>query len=425
MAAGVTLPLEAQDWPQWRGPNFDGSTTASNLPTTFSKTENVAWVVDVFGASAATPIVQGDTVFLSTEDRRTRSLDALALDFATGKVRWRQHVSQGAAHNERANYAGPSPATDGERVIFYYGNGALGAFSLDGKPLWATNVGPFAFLWTYSTSPLLYGGRLYIQILQRNVPVGGRGSRDGRNVSYLLALDPASGKELWRAVRPSDAREESLEAFSSPVPHTHAGQTEILVAGGDCITGHNPATGGELWRWGNWNPSRIGHWRLVPSPVAGAGVALACAPKGGPVFAVKLGQRGYLTDSGLAWTSTERDVSSDVSTPLFYKGRFYVLNSDKRVLACVDPASGKVLWQGRLESRAKIEASPTGADDKIYMISHRGEVFVAAAGDEFKVLHTTAMGDDDDRLIRSSIVASGSSLFVRTDSKLYRLARSK
>jgi outer membrane protein assembly factor BamB len=159
--------------------------------------------------------------------------------------------------------------------------------------------------------------------------------------------------------------------------------------------------------------------------VAGAGVALACAPKGGPVFAVKLGQRGKLTDSGLAWTSTERDVSTDVSTPLFYQGRFYVLNSDKRVLACVEPASGKVLWQGRLEGRAKIEASPTGADGKIYMISHRGEVFVAAAGEEFKVLHTAALGDDDDRLVRSSIVASGSSLFIRTDSKLYRLARSK
>jgi outer membrane protein assembly factor BamB len=249
--------------------------------------------------------------------------------------------------------------------------------------------------------------------------VSGRGSRDGRHDSYLLALDPATGKELWRAVRPSDAREESLEAFSTPIPCTHAGRTEILVAGGDCFTGHDGETGREIWRWGSWNPSRTGHWRLVPSPVAGDGVALVCAPKGGAVYAVKLGQHGNLDDSALAWKSAGREVSTDVSTPLFYKGRFYVLNSDRRTLACVDPVSGKAFWVGQLDSRAKIEASPTGADDRIFVISHRGEVFVAGTGDEFKVLHTAAMGDEGDRDVRSSIAIAHGSLLIRTGSKLY------
>ncbi len=423
LGAGATSALPAAPWSQWRGPFFNGSSDERNLPVTFSKTEHVLWVADLPGPGAATPVVRGRSVFVSTTDRRTRTLQAMALDFGNGKVRWQQKVSDGYGQDDRANYAGPSPVCDDQRVVFYYGNGALAVFTLDGQPLWATNVGPFAFLWTYSTSPLLFQGRLYIQILQRNVPVNGRASRDGQNVSCLLALDPATGKELWRAVRPSEAREESREAFTTPIPYTHAGRTEILVVGGDCLTGHDWETGKELWRWGTWNPTRIGHWRLVPSPVAGDGVVLACAPKGGAVYAVKLGQQGSLGDSALAWKSADREVSSDVSTPLFYQHRFYVLNSDRRSLACLEPATGKVIWTGQLESRAKIEASPTGADDKIYAINHRGEVFVLAAGDEFKVLHTVAMGDENDKLVRSSIAVSGSSLFIRTESKLCRVGR--
>ena len=111
-------------------------------------------------------------------------------------------------------------------------------------------------------------GLCYIQVLQRNVPVQGRGG--DHNESYLLALDPKTGKELWKHIRPSDAVAESLEAFSTPMPYTHPGRAELLITGGDCISGHNPDTGEELWRWGTWNPQKIGHWRLVPSPVAGA-----------------------------------------------------------------------------------------------------------------------------------------------------------
>src|SRR2546426_3783149 len=228
-----------------------------------------------------------------------------------------------------------------------------------------------------------------------------------------------TGKELWRHVRPADAVQESLEAFTTPIPFTHDGRSEILIAGGDCITGHDPAAGRELWRWGTWNPDKIGHWRLVPSPVAGGGTVLACAPKGSPVYAVKAGGNGALKESDLGWISQDREVSSDVSTPLFYKGHFFILNSDKRMLSCVDPATGKVIWTGNLESKAKIEASPTGADDKIYAMNHRGDVFVVQAGNEFKLLHTISLGDEGDKDLRSGIAVSQGQLFIRTGGKLY------
>jgi outer membrane protein assembly factor BamB len=428
LAALLLFPaasLLAENWPHWRGPNFNGSSAEQNLPEKFSKTDKVKWVADLPGPSAATPIVWGDHVFVSSTDLKTKSLHALALDRQTGKELWNHEVSPEFGRDDLSNYASPSPVTDGHLVFFYYGNGELVAFDFAGKKVWSRNIqqdyGQFAFQWTYATSPTLVDGKLIIQVLQRDVPVNGRGRKDGPNDSYLLALEPATGKELWKHIRPSEARAESRESFATPIPINHDGKWQLLVAGGDSISAHELESGDELCRWGNYNPTRIGHWRLVPSPVANDSVALVCAPKGSPIYAVKLGGKGKLADSDLAWTSSEREVSSDVCTPLLYQGKFYVLNGERqtKTLTCVDPATGKPDWIGELGSRAKIECSPTGADGKIYFQNFRGEVFVISAGAEFKILHTTPMGDEGDDKLRSTIVPAQGNLFIRTGSKLY------
>jgi len=422
-AALAPHSLRAENWPHWRGPSFNGSTTEKGLPATFSKTESVKWVANLPGPSAGTPVIWNDRVFVSSVDQQARTLQAMCLDRAVGKTLWQRQTGVGISLDEKSNFASPSPVTDGKRVWFFYGNGELAAFDLDGKQIWSRNIqkdyGQFAFQWTFGSSPTFYAGRLSLQVLQRDVPVHGRGRADGPIDSFLLGLDPQTGKELWRVVRPNDAREESKESYATPIPFTFSGRTELLIAGGDCITGHDPANGKELWRWGTWNPNRITHWRLVPSPVAGGGVVLACGPKGAPVFAVKAGGHGTLNDSGLAWTSAEREISSDVSTPLFYEGRFYILNSDRRTLARVVPETGKVEWTGDTGSQAKIEASPTAADGKIYFLNHRGDVFVVEAGEQFKLLNTAAMGDEGDHDLRSSIAIAHGCLFIRTASKLY------
>jgi outer membrane protein assembly factor BamB len=417
----------ADNWPHLRGPSFTGASSETGLPETFSKTENIRWTAPMPGPAAATPVVWGDRVFVSSTDTQKKSLVALCLDRTKGTVLWQHEIAQGISKDERSNFASGSPAADASLVYFYYGNGDLVAYDHDGKQAWARNIqkdyGQYAFLWTFSSSPTLYDGKLYLQVLQRNVPVNGRGRKDAPNDSYILALDPKTGRELWKQVRPAEAREESYEAYSTPIPFTHEGRGELLVTGADCITGHDLASGQELWRWGTWNLSKITHWRTVVSPVAGGGVVLACAPKGAPIYAVKAGARGVAPNSDLAWTSKDREVSTDVSTPLFYKDRFFVLNSDRKTLACVEPATGRVIWSGSLEGRAKFEASPTGADGRVYMINHRGEVVVASAGEEFKILHRAAMGGDDDETVRSTIAVASGQLFVRTDKVLYCVGR--
>jgi outer membrane protein assembly factor BamB len=307
--------------------------------------------------------------------------------------------------------------------------------------LWDRNVGPFAFQWTFSSSPLLHDGRLIMQVLQRDVAVRGRGKPTG-NESFLLAIDPATGKDLWRTLRPSDAVAESREAFSTPLPFTHQGRKELVVIGGDAISGHDPANGRELWRWGTWNPTRIGHWRLVPSPTVGGGVILACAPKNAPIYAVKPGAKGTLSYKDLAWqshvqptedaaeaapTPNERDVTSDVPTPLFYEGKFYILNGTKKKLIRLNPADGKVEWAGDLGGRSVFQSSPTAADGKIYFMNFDADVFVVdAASTEFKLLHTTNFKDaGDDTRHRSSVAIAHGNLYVRTGTKLYCLERAR
>jgi outer membrane protein assembly factor BamB len=412
---------QAADWGQWRGPNFNGSTDESNLPTQWSQTENVAWSVAMPGPSGSTPVVWGDHVFVSSTDQKKQTVKAICLDRKSGKVLWQHDVAKGVEKkkNWRSTYAGPSPATDGKNVVFFYGNGELITYDFTGQKKWSKNVGPFAFGWTYSTSPLLFDGKLYIQILQRDVAVKGYGV-PGKNDSYLLALDPETGKELWRKLRPSKAKAESLEAFTTPVPYVHQGRKQVLIAGGDALTGHDPATGTELWRWGTWNPERIGHWRLVPSPIAGDGVVVACAPKRSPVYAVKADSKG---DAGLLWSSQDnRPVSSDVPTPAFYDSDFFVLSDVHKMLSRVEPKTGKVKWTIETPGRSKYEASPLAADGKLYLINFDGQVSIIDAQDG-KVLRTISMEDDPRGKIRSSVIASQGQLYVRTDTTLFCIGK--
>lgn len=422
-ACCVTFTACASDWPHWRGPFFNGSSAETNLPTQWSSTDKIAWTVDMPGPSAATPIVWENRVFVSSTDVETRTLHALAIDRLSGKVVWQNKIADAFAKDNMSNYASPSPTTDGKLVVFFYGNGDLAAFSFEGHKLWARNLqsdfGEFAFLFTFASSPTLHNGRLFLQVLQRNVPVQGRGRTDGPIDSFVLALDPQTGKTLWKQTRPTDAVAEAHEAYSTPIPIRSDSRDELAVVGGDCLTGHDPETGRELWRWGTWNPRRIGHWRLVPSPVAGAGVVLACAPKGAPVHAVKLGGSGNLDRSWLLWTSdSNRDVTSDVPTPLFYLGDFYVLSDLRKAISRVDPQTGTAKWTVSLPGQAKYESSPIGADGKIYAVNFQGDVVVVDAA-KGTVLEQIPLGEQGDNRIRSSVAIARGQIFVRTNKRLY------
>ena len=415
---------QAGDWPQWRGPNFNGSTDEKNLPSRWSRTENIAWSADLPSASAATPIVWRDKVFLSVADTTTDTLQAMCFNLTSGKRLWWHNIAKGTRKDHRSNFAAPSPVTDGTVVVFFYGSGDLVCFELDGRHRWARNIqqdyGQFAFGWTFSSSPVLFDGRLYLQVLQRDVPVEGRGLKDRQNESYLLAMDPQTGKMLWRHIRLSEAQGESREAFTTPMPYHNNGTDQLLLVGGDALTGHNPATGEELWRWGTWNPTRIPHWRLVVSPVAGDGIVLACAPKRDPIYAIRLGGTGRLDEGAIAWVSREvREVSSDVPTPAFYDGDFFVLSDVRKNLSRVEPRTGKVKWTISTPGRIKYEASPLAADGKIYIVNFDGQVAVVNAPDGTVTNLISMDKPSAGEKVRASIIAAHGQLLIHTTRKLY------
>lgn len=406
----------AENWTNWRGPEQNGFSPETGLP---AKLE-VKWKTPMPGSSAATPVVFGDHVFISSTDQQQANLVAACLSASDGKTLWKHVVANGLSQDNRSTYASNSPVTDGERVIFFYGTGDLVAFDFAGHQLWKRNLqddhGAFCFLWTFSTSPILHKGKLYMQILQRNEPVRGKGKENAE--SFVLAIDPVTGKDIWKHVRPSTANSESLESFSTPVFYNHDGKDQMIIVGGDVITGHDPDTGNELWRWGTWNPTRIGHWRLVPSAVAGNSVALACAPKGEPVFAVRLGQSGTLNDDALAWTTQgSRDLTTDVPTPAFAYNDFFILSDIRNSISRVDSATGEIKWTTELPRSKKWRASPTVADGKVFLLNHGGQLKVLSV-DDGKILDEQNLTDENEDNIRSSIVIANGQFYIRTNTHL-------
>lgn len=430
-------PVLAQDWPNWRGPSHDGASAIGSLPTSFDRETNVRWSAALPGPGASTPIVVGERIFLTAVDAEAQALVAICVDRGTGDIVWMEDVDsgyrpvnagEGVQLHDRSNYASPSAVADGEHVWWFFGNGDLLCTDHDGEEVWRKNIqdeyGDFAFQWTFSASPTLWEGRLFLPVLQRNTPVNGRGSEGAQ--SFLLALDARSGEELYKHVRPSDAQVESLESYGTAIPFVgEDGRKELLIVGGDVLTGHDPATGRELWRWGTWNE---GHreiwWRVVPSAVVGGGVVLACAPKRAPVYAVHLGGEGDLGEGGLAWQSEGRpnNVSSDVPTPLYYQDKFYVLSDVRGALSRVDPSSGEVEWSTSMPGRDLWRASPTGADGRIWCMNHAGLV-VALDADSGEIVLQARMGGDDDHQTRSSIAAAHGALYVRTHDTLWCVAQ--
>lgn len=410
------------DWPQWRGPELNGSSEATNLPDTLDVNKNLAWQMKLPGFGSATPVTFGDRIFVSCWDDQSKKMAGVCLSRGDGHIIWQKEIGIGAIQNDRNNPASPSPITDGKLVFFYYATGDLAAFDVDGKPVWEKNIqkehGPFNMNWIYGSSPLLYKGKLYVQVIHRDVPPRGprRAGEPAHADSYLLALDPQTGKELWMVTRPSDAVEESKESYATPVPLEYQGRSEIILVGGDCVTAHDAETGKELWRAGGWNSQKIGHWRLVPGATVDPqdGLIFACAPKNGPVMAIKDGGSGDVTATGFVWKSTQ--FTSDVCVPALYKGNLYILDGDNRkTLYCIDPKTGEKKWSGNLGGRAPFRASPTVADGKIYCINQSGEAWVLSA-DEFKVLSQASFGG---KLVNSTIIVDDGQVIVRVLDKLY------
>src|SRR5688500_2864413 len=174
LACALSPAANAENWPQWRGPHFNGAGDAAGLPDKIDKDANVAWTASMLGPSAGTPIVWGERVFVSSLDSKSKKLLAMCLSRKNGKVLWSKETGEGSRMSGNNNMASPSPITDGKHAWFHYGTGDTACFDMAGKQVWARNIvkdhGSFNYMHIYGSSPLLYEGRLYIQVIHRDMP---------------------------------------------------------------------------------------------------------------------------------------------------------------------------------------------------------------------------------------------------------------
>ncbi len=410
----VTLILSsgaarAGEWPQWRGPNLDGTAASDerNLPVRWTKAEGVAWKLQMPDVSGSTPAVWGERLFLNVA--AGDELLLWCVDRKDGAVLWRQKLGGGNNKQRKHNMSSPSPATDGRAVYVMTGTGVVKAFDFAGRELWARDVqkdyGEFGLNWGYASSPLLHEGALYVQVLhgmKTDAP------------SYVLRIDKRTGKTVWRVERPTAAVRESPDAYTTPALVRHGKAVEIVVTGGDVVTGHDAATGKELWRAGGLNPDNNPFYRVVASPVVYDGLVYV-PTRVRPLLALRAGGRGDVSKSHLAWSTQN---GPDVPTPTTDGKYFYVVN-DRGVVYCFDAKTGAPVYGQQRLRPGTYSASPVIAEGKIYVTSEDGVTSVFRAGPKFELLAENDLGE----YTLSTVAVSGGQLFIRTAQNLYCVGR--
>jgi outer membrane protein assembly factor BamB len=372
--------VRGDNWPQWRGPTFNGVAQGVGFPVQWSQTDNIAWRFDLPGPGASTPAVWDDHIFLTCAVGDKNAL--LCLD-RSGRLRWRVELGvQRPGKNKKGTGSNPSPTTDGKHVWAYFKSGDLACVSFAGRIVWHKNLQKFygqdTLWWDLGTSPVLTRNCVVVACIHSGP-------------SYLVAFDKETGNLAWKVGRDLDAPEEAAQSYSTPVPSSDNGKDLLIVLGADHVTAHIAETGEELWRVGGLNPAGNKYFRSIASPVVSDGFVIAPYARGETLIAIRLGGRGDVTHTHIAWTKS--GVSSDVPTPAATSGRIYVCK-DRGEIACLDVATGKTIWSRFLEkNRNAFSASPILADGRIYVTREDGTTFVLEQRDEFKLLAANRLNE--------------------------------
>jgi outer membrane protein assembly factor BamB len=383
----------SQDWPEFRGPTGQGHSDERGLPLVWSETKNVRWKVAIPGRGWSSPAIQRDRIWLTTATDEGKSLRAISVDRNTGAILQNVEVfrlkSQGNL-NSKNSQASPTPVLEGDRVYLHFGAYGTACITQSGEIVWKTRLDYDNGQHGPGGSPVIYDNLLIL-------------SCDGQDVQYVVALDKLTGKVRWKKLR------EGYQAYTTPLVVRLPSGDQVISPGAFRAVSYEPRTGKEIWqvRYGDG-------FSNVPRPVYGDGLVFICTGFQQPsLLAVRLDGRGDVTKSHIAWT-LKRGVSLTPS-PLLVGDELYMV-SDNGVASCIDAKTGAPYWQVRLGGNHS--ASPIYADGRIYFLSEEGESVVIAPGKEFKALATNQL----DGPTLASMAVSNGSIFVRSQTHLYRLS---
>jgi outer membrane protein assembly factor BamB len=363
----MTVTTEAQNWPQWRGPDDNGIAEQGNYPVIFSATDNLLWKTELPGKGGSTPIVMKDRIILTSAVGEGKEGEDGVLCFdRTGKVLWQIKLGrQIPGRNARGSGSNPSAVTDGERIFVFFKSSTVAALDFNGKVLWKTNLqenyGNITYDWDLGSSPVLVSNNVVLAVMHE-------GS------SYLLALEQATGKVAWKADRNYPSGRETPQSYTTPLVIREGNRSIIVTWGADHLTGHDGATGKMVWSYGGFNPEKRSAWRTIASPVMHNDIIVVPYGRGRYIAAMKSGRSGNMTEKDFLWQ--KNDIGTDVATPVVSNGKVYILGFNGTVW-CLDILTGEEHWQSSLPfGNGVFYSSPILAGDKLYICSDEGAFYV-------------------------------------------------
>jgi outer membrane protein assembly factor BamB len=385
----------APDWPEFRGPGGQGHSVERGLPLEWGEGRNVVWKTPVPGLGWSSPVVAGGRVWITTAiEQRGISLRALAFDVASGREVVNVEIFKIPASrreiNPKNSWASPTPVIDGDRVYVHFGADGTAALSNTGAILWKARF-DYQSQHGAGGSPIVFGDLLIMNC-------------DGSDVAFVIALDKNTGKVKWKTNRgfPAD------QAYTTPLVIRAADRDQLISVGAFRTRAYDPLSGKEIWRV-RYDEG----FSNVPRPVFAHGLVYVATGFQQPsLLAVRPDGTGDVTKTHVAW-ALKRGAPLTPS-PLAVGDELYIVN-DGGIATCLDGRTGAVIWQQRLGGT--YSASPVFADGRIYFLAEQGVTTVIAPGKEFRRLATNTL----DGGLLASMAISGGSLFLRTDSHLYRI----
>ena len=399
--AAVTLLLAAsavaaENWPGFRGPRGDGSSSEKGVPITWSATENVAWKVAIPGRGHSSPVVWGDRVFVASAVQETAERLLLCLDRKSGKTLWQRAVLKSPMEpiHPLNSHASSTPLTDGERVYVSFldrDKMYLAAYDFQGNRVWETRPGPFSSKHGYSSSPILYKDSIIVN-----------GDHDGDG--FLVALNRKTGAEKWKIARPNNTR-----SYCTPIIRQIAGEPHMMLTGSKCTASYNPENGALQWMMDG--PTE----QFVAAPVYNGKLLFITA--GYPelhILAIRPDVKGKVADEAIAWRT--RRGAGYVPSPVL-SGPYFLNVADGGFLGCWLADTGEQLWNERTVGHTT--SSPVVVEDRVYVQADRGVTTVVRPGKAFEKLAENDLGEET---FASPAVSQGQ-LFIRGVEHLFAIGK--
>ncbi|HTN74340.1 MAG TPA: PQQ-binding-like beta-propeller repeat protein, partial [Pirellulaceae bacterium] len=365
----------AEDWPAWRGPRGDGTSTETNVPTTWNGAtgEHIKWKVPTPGNGHASPIVWQDRIFITACVNDTQERVLTCLDRASGKTLWTKTVVKAPLEKKHDlnSYASGTPATDGKLIYVTFlaadfgsntqrtpGDMIVAAYDFNGEQKWQAKPGRFASVHGFCSSPVLFEETVIIN-----------GDHDGD--AYIVALNKQTGAEVWKVARANKTR-----SYVTPIIREIDGRTQMIFSGSKSVTSLDPRTGTE--HWSMKGPTE----QFVASLVYNGDMLFLTA--GFPerhILAIKPDGKGDVTDTHIAWRTTK--AASYVPSPIVV-GDYFFVASDDGLVSCFEAATGKRHWLERLGKH--YSASLVTANGLVYFLADDGIMKIVRPGPKLDVI---------------------------------------